>query len=149
MVRRTAARLAPLTALLAGVVGCSGISEPPEIVTLEADLLPTEGVIDPIAGTVAMVIEERQTQIGIGLRGGLEGSRFGWTVRNGSCSGTGDGIGPMSAFPSIEVDKDGDGVAETTLFRRIAVEGVYAAEVFAEPDGTRTVLACADLVPGD
>jgi hypothetical protein len=149
MVRRTAARLAPLTALLAGVVGCSGISEPPEIVTLEADLQPADGVTDPFAGTVAMVIEERQTQIGIGVRGALEGTRFGWAVRNGSCSGTGDGIGPASAFPSIEVNEDGDGAAETTLFRRIAIEDVYAAEVFAEPAGTGVVLACADLVPGD
>jgi hypothetical protein len=140
-------RLAP--AVFIGLLGaCSGISEPLEIFTAESALQPADGAVDPVTGTVAMVIRERQTQIGIGVRGGSDGTQFGWSVRNGSCSGSGDRVGPASAFPAIVIGEDGDGDAETVIFRRLPVDGVYAAEVFDGAAATGTVRACADLVPG-
>lgn len=135
-------------ALLAAAAGCSSIEEPAEIFTAEGALQPADGVVDPITGTVAMVIQARNTQIGIGLRAGQEGEEFGWSVRNGSCNGTGERIGPASAFPPIVIDEDGEGQAETVIVRRIDVDERYAAEVFDQPDGTGPVQACADLVPG-
>jgi hypothetical protein len=131
------------------IVGaCSGITDPPEIVTVESTLEVADGASESITGSVAMVIGERQTQIGIGVEGGTEDAVLGWVVRNGSCSTTGERLGPASAFPSIEIDTNGAGDAQTVLFRRISPAGPYAAEVSANPDGTGSIHACADLVPG-
>lgn len=142
------ARLAPAFAV--GLLGaCSGISEPPETLTVESELQSADGVVDPIAGTVAMVIGERQTQIGIGVRGGVDGTILGWAVRNGSCRESGDRVGPVTAFPDIEIQEDGDGDAETVIFRRLPADEIYAAEVFGGPGATGTVQACADLDPRD
>jgi hypothetical protein len=124
---------------------CSGITEPPPVVQAESALQPADDAADPITGRVAMVIGERRTQIGIGIEGVLEGSRFGWRVRNGACTGTGDRIAPVSDFPPIEIDEDGTGASETIIFRRIATGTTYAAEVLSEPDGTGSVLACGEL----
>jgi hypothetical protein len=129
--------------------GCYGSTEPPEIVTLEATLEPADGVVDPVTGSVAMVIGTSQTQIGIGIEGGTIGERLGWAVRNGTCSGSGERVGPVTAFPPIEVGTTGAGESETVLFRRIAISGPYAAEVFANEDATGDVMACADLVRSD
>lgn len=128
---------------------CSGITDPPEIVQLQGELDPADDVAEPITGSVAMVIAERQTQIGIGVDGAVEGRRFGWRVRNGSCPGSGDRIGPASGFPPIEIDEDGTGQAETILFRRIDASATYAAEVLTETDGTGSVLACGVFVAAD
>jgi hypothetical protein len=125
--------------------GCGGITEPPPIVQVESALQPADDVADPVTGRVAMVIAERQTQIGILVEGGLEGSSLGWRVRNGMCTGSGDGIGPASSFPPIEVGDDGTGAVETIIFRRIATGTTYAAEVVSEPNGAGSVLACAEL----
>jgi hypothetical protein len=131
------------------VIACSNIAEPPGTFTAEAALQPADGVADPVTGNVAMVIGARQTQIGVSVRGGADGTRLGWAVRNGSCSGTGQRVGPASAFPAIEIEEDGEGEAQTVIFRRIDVDDRYAAEVFDQPDGTGTVQACADLVPAE
>lgn len=119
------------------------------MLTAEAELQPSDGVADPVTGSVAMVIQARQTQIGIGVRGGESGTQLAWSVRNGSCSATGQRIGPASAFPLIDIEEGGEGEAETVIFRRIPEDEPYAAEVFGGPDGTGTVQACADLIPGD
>lgn len=95
------------------------------------------------------MISARETQIGIGVRGGVPESVLGWAVRNGSCNGTGQRIGPASAYPPIEIDSIGEGEAETVIFRRIETDVQYAAEVFDQPDGVGTVQACADLVPSE
>jgi hypothetical protein len=144
-----AARLVSALASCALAAACSGIEEPAPIVQLQGDLQPVAGAADPITGQVAMVIGERQTQIGIGIAGALEGTSLGWRVRNGSCTGSGDRIGPANGFPPIEIEEDGTGATETILFRRIATSAAYAAEVVSEPDGTGSVLACAELLTID
>lgn len=144
--RRTWARRTPAV-ILASLVACVSTTGPAEIVTLQAELVATDAGVDPVTGSIALVIGEGRTQMGIGIEGGAADARLGWAIRTGACAATGTRLGPASTYPAIAVGASGHGQAETVLQRRIATDVAYAGELFASADGTGAVLACADLDP--
>ncbi len=133
--------------LAASMVACLGPTEPVEILQWQAPLAAAPDAATPITGSIAMVARELETRIGVGIRDAEPGARLGWHVRSGRCSGSGDAVAPTSVFPVIVVLDDGQGRAEAVVRRRLS-GNAYAGEVFADPDGSRIVLACADLDRG-
>jgi hypothetical protein len=146
MSRRSSRAILALSGAVSLAAGsCIGATEPVEVLTWEGILVGSDGVVDPLSGTVAMVIEENHTQIGVTVQVAPAGTTLGWLLRDGTCVGSGLRIGPATAFPPITVNGDGDGNADTVLFRRVATAGPYAAVISANGDGTGTELACGDL----
>lgn len=126
---------------------CFSATEPVEVLMWDAELIASDGIVDGLSGTLAMVISGDRTQIGVGVRLAPAGSALGWALREGTCTGVGDRVGPVSAFPAIAIDGSGDGAAETILFRRIPTAGPYVGVIYQNDDGTGVVLACGDLTP--
>jgi hypothetical protein len=114
------------------------------VVLWEAVLEPSQSA-GALAGTIAMVANQHNTQIGIGVTGGMVGARLGWAVRTGTCGGSGTRVAGATAYPAIVITAEGNGAEETVINRRIATDAQYAGEVFANADGTGPVLSCGTL----
>lgn len=107
-----------------------------------------EATIEPttaggsIAGRAAAVTRPDGSQIGILVEGAEEGVRLGWHVRTGSCGGSGERLGPPTAYPALEF-AEGEEVEVTTVIPdRMASGGTYSVEVRQTPDLQAPVLAC-------
>lgn len=134
-----------VVAAAGGPASCISATDPVEILTWDGTLVASDGIVDGLSGTVAMVIGEGQTQIGVAVHLAPAGETLGWALHEGVCVAPGSRVGPANVFPGISVDNDGDGQAETVLFRRIATAGPYAVVIHENEDGTGIVLACGDL----
>ena len=132
--------------VMLGVAGCLGVTELEETFRWSGDLVPTPEAPPSLEGSVGLVIGHDQTQVGIGITGGQPGATLGWRVRNGMCSGEGEPI-VAAAFPPVPISEEGSGALEARIQHRIddAEDGPFAAEEFANEDGTGDVLACADM----
>jgi hypothetical protein len=124
---------------------CISATDHVEVLTWNGTLIAADGIVDGMAGSIAMVIGEGQTQVGVSVRLAPAGERFGWVLRESGCAVPGSRVGPANVFPSIAVNDQGEGAAETVLFRRIAAAGPYAVTIHENEDGTGAVLACGDL----
>ena len=124
---------------------CVGATEPLAVVKWEADLIGTDGLADPPSGSVAMVIGEFETQVGISVRDVPAHATLAWDVKAGTCATPGDRVGAASVFVPIQVSDSGTGAAEATIARRVATDGPYAGFLYEDAAGPVGVLACADL----
>src|SRR5687768_9258645 len=95
-------RLGLSVALLTLAAGCVGPEEPVEVLLWEASLVSRAG-FSTIGGSVAMVANEFDTQIGIAVTGAQPNARLGWAVRSGQCMGTGTRVSGSIAFPPITI----------------------------------------------
>ena len=129
----------------APIAGCRQTGEPVDVLLWEGELEPVAGSSNAVSGSIAMVANEHDTQIGIGINASA-GARLGWVVRSGTCANPGDRLGPNSAFPEISVSDAGDGEAETVIRRRVANAAQYAGAVYATVNATDQPIACADMV---
>lgn len=133
------------TAAMLIASACISSTGPLEVVTWEAALVGADGIADPLAGSVAMVIGESQTQIGISVTDAPHAASLAWDVRDGTCAMPGGRVGPASVYAAIAVSDTGNGASETVVFRRIGTAGPYAAFVYDGTPDSGAVLACADL----
>lgn len=134
--------LVGLLALLAS--GCVGAVDLPETFLFSGDLVPAADADVPIFGSMAVIVQRQETILSIGLEGALEGETFGWMVRTGRCDGAGEPV-VSTSLPPLTVSEEGTASMDVIMQRRLDGNVSYAGEVFANPDGTGTVLACADL----
>lgn len=143
-IRRTASLLAAALIALSSTA-CLDISDPPATMVYEGELRATQGATMIVSGGALVLIGQNVTEAGIFLAGEA-GVAVSWSVRRGTCDGTGDRITAQSAFPNVTL------AGETEEAHAIAVMnwrmeiGTYAAEVFLGTTGAGTRLACADLV---
>ena len=131
-------------ALLAALTGCVGPAEAVDVLLWEGTLVSRTG-FTTIGGSVAMVANEHDTQVGIGVNGAQPNARLGWAVRTGTCTGTGVRVAGTTAYPALAVDTQGDARAEMVIRRRLDGNVEYASELFANSNGSGAVLACADM----
>lgn len=123
---------------------CISASEPVEVVKWQAALVAS-GATLPFTGSVAMVIGQLQTDMGVSVQDAPPEATLGWAIVEGTCGSPGARVGPSSAYPAIAVSGGGSGSSDTVLHRRIATSGPYAGIVYEGEDGTGAALACADL----
>jgi hypothetical protein len=123
--------------------GCGPVTEPPPTLLWQAELVATD-VDNPLTGSSAMVAGTSLTQVGIGVANAPPQAALGWRVRNGACDEGGDALAPLTSFPPVAIDAEGDGAAEMVLNRRLS-NGTYAAEVFADASGEGLLIACGTL----
>ena len=128
--------------LALGLAGCVGPDEPLDVLLWEGSLATRTG-FSTIGGSVAMVANEHDTQIGIGVNGAQPNARLTWAMRTGPCAGAGARVSGASAYPTLTVSAEGEARAETVIRRRVDSTAEYAAEVFGN-DGA-AVLACAQM----
>lgn len=139
------------TAFLA-LTGCSLDVDPPEQTLWEGDLAPT-GAELVLAGSIAAVSGEFDTQASIQVTGGEAGDRWIWRFREGTCDEPGPIVGSEILYPVLEATEETVPDAPGTVIRAAAsvlldatldetgdYHGTVAAE--AEPDES---LACGSL----
>jgi len=124
---------------------CISSTGPLEVVTWEAALVGADGSANPLSGSVAMVIGESRTQVGISVTDAPPRASLAWDVRDGTCATPGDRVGPANVYVAITTSDTGTGASETIVLRRVGTAGPYAAFVYDGSAGSGAVLACADL----
>jgi hypothetical protein len=131
------------------MAGCVGTSEPLDVLLWEGVLDPAPGAPVSYSGSVAMVANQHDTQIGVGVTGGASGAQLGWAVRTGTCTGTGQRVAAITAYPPIVISAEGSGNASATIRRRVDDDERYVAELFPNTNGSGAVLACGELIRRD
>jgi hypothetical protein len=139
--------LAPLAVALV-TASCIGPLELEEVLLWEGVLKPAAGASTTVSGTMAMVANERFTQVGLGIDAGEPGITVGWVVRHGSCDSPGNRVAPPQAFLPLVIGESGEGEREAIVNYRLA-RGGYAGQVSAASDGSGEILGCADLMERD
>jgi hypothetical protein len=146
--------LAAVAAFLAGLLASScdlDSAAPPQDVAWSAEVLPLLSG-DPenqpeFTANVAMVAASGETTIAVAIDGAPAGATFGWSVRSGTCAGSGNPLDPDSdAFPVLIADELGQDNALIALDRRINVSADYAAEIYDDPAASGDLFGCANLV---
>jgi hypothetical protein len=145
MIRKQQLRFGALAVAILMAGGCLDSVEPPETFAWSGELVASAGAPIFVSGQVAVLRNLGVTTISIGLSDAPAGSRFGWGVREGPCDGSGDPLVVASVFGVLEEDEEGEFNRTIEIGRRLDGTATLSAEVFAEPDGTGAVLACADL----
>lgn len=139
-------RRGPGFLIAAGLVtGCLGPVEVTEPLLWEGDLEPVPGASTPVAGSMAMVADEFNTQIGVGLEDAPADEELGWLVSTGSCDSVGERVGPAASFPPLSVDDEGTAEMETAVTGRLESDGSYVGQITGESDGSGEPLACVDF----
>lgn len=70
-----------------------------------------------------------------------------WQVRTGHCGEEGAVVGDPSAYPNLEVGKDGTAQTSANLSLPFPTSGQYSLVVFAAPTNMGTIIACGNLAP--
>jgi hypothetical protein len=151
-------------AALAGAAALSACSEPLQgegTLFWQSSIRSPLGSELPLEGSVAMVANTGNTQIGIGVRFvGLDAqssaTSFAWLVFEGNCISPGDPVVAPSLFPALTPDSEGEAEAELVVNRRLDGARPYAVRVqratgsggpddSPDPDDPSTWLACTAL----
>lgn len=141
---RRLASVAMLAGLGGLVGGCQDAAGPTRPIFWEGTFSPDPSAWLIVTGRAEMVANPGDTSAGVFLEAPVDGETvMYWHVRNGPCSGSGERVAPADAFPSVTIDLTGEGMAFSSVRRRLPA-GTYAAEIFAEPEGG-VRLACAEL----
>lgn len=134
--------------LLAGVAvpGCVNPAEPLPVILWEADLVPEGGGASIfLVGQAAMVANQIDSQIGIGISVLDSGVSPRWRVRQGSCQSPGQAVATDEFFPTLLPNSEGDANAEIRIFQRLPPERSYMAEVFLVEGGSESRMACGEM----
>jgi hypothetical protein len=70
-----------------------------------------------------------------------------WQIRTGHCGGEGAVVGDPSAYPNLQVDKDGTAQTSANLSLPFPTSGQYSLVVYASPTNMGTIIACGNLAP--
>jgi hypothetical protein len=138
------ARLLAVAAAALLAAGCLDATEPFPPLFWSGSLVAAPSAAAHVAGRVEMVANIRDTHAGAIVSGEPE-LVLSWSVRTGSCHGTGNRLAPPSTFAPIEVSESGEALATAIINYRVG-PGSYAAEIFSGPDATGDIIACADLL---
>jgi hypothetical protein len=148
--RRIPLLLAAVALLGPGVTGCVDPADPLPVIIWEADLVPDGSASSVfLAGQAAMVANQIDTQIGIGISLLEAGVSSRWRVRQGSCDTPGQPVATDDVFPPLLPNSEGDATADVRIFQRVPPERSYMAEVFLVEAGSEDRLACGELIRGN
>jgi hypothetical protein len=70
-----------------------------------------------------------------------------WHVYQGQCGDNGAVVGSATAYPPLNVDRDGNASAAATLPLELPTSGTYYVAVNASAANMETVVACGNLAP--
>jgi hypothetical protein len=147
-VRRSGRGVFSLALLLPALflAACLSPDEPLPVLVWEGDLTPDPESGLSVTGQVAMVSQEFDTVMGIGITLLEEPRTLNWRIREGHCGSPGDPIVDPSAFPALVPNDQGEAIAQLTAAGRATSTTEYMAEVLLIDDGLETRVACASLV---
>jgi hypothetical protein len=142
--RRGPRRLAALAvAAFVAAAACEGPLEP-STSAWEASLAPRGGPAI-LSGSVGAVTEGALTRADIRVSNAAANQRFGWEIREGSCSDAAAArVGGRAAYPDFQADSLGSGTAQGTVSERLRVSRTYHA-VLVQATAAREVVACGAL----
>jgi hypothetical protein len=141
--RRVSRRLAALA--VAGFVAAGACEGPlePSTSAWEASLAPRGPAI--LSVSVGAVTEGVHTRADIRVRNATGNERYGWEIREGSCSDAAAArVGGRAAYPEFQADSLGSGTAQATVSERLRVSRTYHA-VLVRATAAREVVACGAL----
>jgi hypothetical protein len=146
---RIPALVTALALLLLGTAGCVDPADPLPVVVWEADLVPDGDASSVfLTGQAAMVANQIDSQLGIGVSLLEAGISAGWRIRQGSCGAPGQPVAADNVFPPLVPNSEGDATADIRIFQRVPPERSYMAEVFLVDAGTEDRLACGEMIRG-
>lgn len=108
------------------------------------------GTLEPkdgskISGTVTVeAVGSDSSRATIQITGAKPGSALPWHVHSGACGAAGAPIGAATAYPLLQVGKDGSAKAVATVAVATPVSGVYSANVHASASNMIPI-ACGAL----
>jgi len=70
-----------------------------------------------------------------------------WHVYQGQCGDDGAVVGTATAYPPLNVDRDGTATASANLPLELPTSGTYYVAVNASAANMQTVVACGNLAP--
>lgn len=135
-----------LAAMLA-VAGCSDsspVDPTPDPPVYQGDLTPTEGFPDLEGSVVLTIVEGGTFEIAVSMESAPDPAEggFPWILRSGTCAAPGDTLGDWEEFPAIELDEEGEWLAEIDIALGDEAER-YVIDIRRSADDLETHLACA------
>lgn len=141
MVPRRLAALA--VAAFVAAAACEGPLEP--ATSAWAASLAPRGGPSILSGSVGAVTEGVHTRADIRVSNAVANQRFGWEIREGSCSDAAAArVGGRAAYSEFQTDSLGSGTAQATVSERLRVSRTYHA-VLVQATAAREVVACGAL----
>lgn len=138
---------AAAVAAFVAAAACEGPLEP-STSAWQATLAPRGGPAI-LAGSVGAVSEGVHTRANISVSNAPEEQRFGWEIREGTCSDAAAArVGGRAAYPEFQVDSLGAGNAQAVVSERLLVSRTYHA-VLVRATEAREVVACGALEQRD
>jgi hypothetical protein len=125
---------------------CVTPDDPLPVVVWEASIGPLPEAELTVTGQAAMVAQEFDTVLGIGITLLEDPRTLNWRVREGRCETPGDPVVEVAAFPPLVPDEGGEASAQFAAAGRAPSTPDYMVEVVLVSGGEESRLACSALV---
>ncbi len=160
LARRHLRTIATLTALTA-IAACNPFASRPRVGQIDPDnssantrwnaTLSTPGdmtgAVD-LHGTATLVAHGSGKSVAnITISNAAPSGVHPWHVYQGQCGDKGAVVGSATAYPPLNVDREGTATAAATLPLELPTSGAYYVAVNASAANMETVVACGNLAP--
>lgn len=126
------------------LAGCNQVDDPPTSTEWNASLSGQAG-FESVSGSASAVTEHSQTTVTITISGAPAGGIHPWHIHSGSCATDGPVVGPMDAYPNLQIDGTGSAGASATIDLALAPDAPYFVNVHNSPQDLATIVACGNL----
>jgi len=133
-----------LSLAVAALVGCaSDTSEPPA----DRELIATMTSAGALSGTaeVRWTPGEELFTATAALSDDVAAAVRPWHVHFGSCTNTGDIVGPAESYEPLVVGQDGRAEMTATVMFELDADVAYSVNVHESPTALSTIIACGNL----
>lgn len=161
MLTRRHLRTIGTLAALAAVAACNPFAARPKVGQIDPDnssantrwnaTLSTPGdmtgAVD-VHGTASLVAHGSGKSVAtIAISNAAPSGVHPWHVYQGQCGDHGAVVGSATAYPPLNVDRDGTATAAATLPLELPTSGAYYVAVNASAANMETIVACGNLAP--